>query len=134
MDLSFKLANNSKLTSNKHKKYFKINLYLYCSVENYKLALLLSFILLSYIIASNREITNISLFYYMLVMSNLIEVNAISEDININKLRGKSLLLSPNISRKMLNYLDILSISYVDKMEAQNNDLSWFNQTKQENF
>ena len=67
-------------------------------------------------------------------MSNLIEVNAISEDININKLRGKSLLLSPNISRKMLNYLDILSISYVDKMEAQNNDLSWFNQTKQENF
>ena len=37
MDLSSKLASNSKLTSDKHKKCLKNNLCLYCSVEDYKL-------------------------------------------------------------------------------------------------
>ena len=37
VDLSFKLANNSKLTSDKYKKCLKNNLYLYCSVRDYKL-------------------------------------------------------------------------------------------------
>ena len=37
MNLSSKLANNSKLTSNKCKKYLKNNLYLYYSARNYKL-------------------------------------------------------------------------------------------------
>ena len=37
VDLSSKLANNSKLTSNKCKMYLKNNLYLYCSVKDYKL-------------------------------------------------------------------------------------------------
>ena len=37
MNLSSKLANNSKLTSNKYKKYLKNNLYLYYSARNYKL-------------------------------------------------------------------------------------------------
>ena len=37
MDLSFKLANNSKLTNDKHKKYLKNNLCLYCGTENHKL-------------------------------------------------------------------------------------------------
>jgi len=37
MDLFSKLANNSKLTSNKHKKCFKNNLCLYYKVEDYKL-------------------------------------------------------------------------------------------------
>jgi len=37
MDLSFKLANNSKLTSNECKKHLENNLYLYCGTENYKL-------------------------------------------------------------------------------------------------
>ena len=37
VDLFFKLASNGKLTSNKHKKYFKNNLYLYCSIKDYKL-------------------------------------------------------------------------------------------------
>ena len=37
MNLFFKLASNGKLTSNKHKKYLKNNLYLYCSTEDYKL-------------------------------------------------------------------------------------------------
>ena len=37
MDLSFKLANNSKLTSNKHKKRLENNLCLYCSIGDHKL-------------------------------------------------------------------------------------------------
>ena len=37
MDLSSKLASNSKLTSNKHKKCLENNLYLYCSAGDHKL-------------------------------------------------------------------------------------------------
>ena len=37
MDLFSKLANNSKLTSDEHKKYFKNNLCLYYGIRDYKL-------------------------------------------------------------------------------------------------
>ena len=37
VDLSFKLASNSKLTSNKHKKCLKNNLCLYCGARDHKL-------------------------------------------------------------------------------------------------
>ena len=37
MDLSSKLASNSKLTSDKHKKHLKNNLYFYCSAKDHKL-------------------------------------------------------------------------------------------------
>jgi len=37
MDLSSKLANNGKLTSDEHKKYLKNNLCLYCGAGDYKL-------------------------------------------------------------------------------------------------
>ena len=37
MDLSSKLASNSKLTSDKRKKCLKNNLYLYCSAGDHKL-------------------------------------------------------------------------------------------------
>ena len=37
MDLFSKLANNGKLTSDKHKKHLENNLYLYCSAGNHKL-------------------------------------------------------------------------------------------------
>jgi len=37
VNLFSKLANNSKLTSDKYKKYLEKNLYLYCSAENHKL-------------------------------------------------------------------------------------------------
>lgn len=67
-------------------------------------------------------------------MSNLVEVNNFSEDINIDKLKGRSMILSHISLRVTLAYLDILYISYVNRMKAQNNNLSWFNQTEQENF
>ena len=37
MDLSSKLASNSRLTSNKHKKHLENNLYLYYGIEDHKL-------------------------------------------------------------------------------------------------
>jgi len=37
VDLSSKLASNSKLTSDEHKKHFENNLCLYCGVGDYKL-------------------------------------------------------------------------------------------------
>ena len=37
VDLSSKLASNGKLTSDKCKKHFKNNLYLYCSIGDHKL-------------------------------------------------------------------------------------------------
>jgi len=37
VDLSSKLASNGKLTSDKHKKRLKNNLYLYCGAEDHKL-------------------------------------------------------------------------------------------------
>jgi len=37
VDLSSKLANNGKLTSDKHKKHLKNNLCLYCGAKDYKL-------------------------------------------------------------------------------------------------
>jgi len=37
VDLASKLANNSKLISNKYKKCLKTNLRLYCSVKDHKL-------------------------------------------------------------------------------------------------
>ena len=36
--------------------------------------------------------------------------------------------------RTTLVHLDILSILYIKRMEAQSNNLFWFSQTKQENF
>jgi len=37
VDLSFKLANNGKLTSDEHKKCLENNLYLYCSAGDHKI-------------------------------------------------------------------------------------------------
>jgi len=37
VDLFSKLASNSKLTSDEHKKWLENNLYLYCSAGNHKL-------------------------------------------------------------------------------------------------
>lgn len=85
--------------------------------------LLLFFILLSCMVVPNKEIANINLSYHNSAIFNSMKVNAISKDINMDELRGIFLLLSPNISRGMSTHSDILFISYIDRMETQNNDL-----------
>ena len=95
---------------------------------------LLSLIPPSCMVAPNREIANTYISFNYSAMSNSVEVNAISEDVNMDEPRDRPLLLSPNISRGTSTHSDTLSIPYIDRMEAQSNDSSWFNQTKQEDF
>jgi len=83
---------------------------------------------------SNREIANINSFLNFLAISNPVEANNISEDINIDEPRGRFIISSGVISKAILAHSDILSIPYVKRMKAQINDLFWFGQTKQENF
>jgi len=72
-------------------------------------------------VAPNREIMNINFSSYNSAISHLVEVNTISKDININKLRGKFKLSNLNSFRESLVHLDISSISYMDRIEAQSN-------------
>ena len=67
-------------------------------------------------------------------MSNSVEVHNLSEDVNMDETRGRSMALSPISSRATSTHSNALSIPYIDRMEAQNNNSSWFNQTEQENF
>jgi len=83
---------------------------------------------------SNKEIANINSSINILAISHLIEINAFFKDINIHELRGRSIVSSPNSSRNPLAYSDLLSVLYVDRMEAQNANPSWANQTEQKIF
>ena len=57
-----------------------------------------------------------------------------SKDINIDELRNRSMLSSTNHFKKLSTHFKLLFIPYIDRMEAQSKDLSWTNQTEQENF
>jgi len=46
------------------------------------------------------------------------EINTVSEDVNMNMLRGRSIVLSPNLSRELSTHSDLLSQLYVDKVEV----------------
>ena len=56
-------------------------------------------------------------------MSNLIEINNISENVNIDVPRGRSTTLSPNSSRESFIYSDLLSQLYTDRIEVENEKL-----------
>jgi len=85
-------------------------------------------------VVPNREIVNKFFPCNISAMSNSVEVHNLSEDVNIDKTRGRSMALSPISSRATSTHSNALSIPYIDRMEAQNNNSSWFNQTEQENF
>jgi len=55
-------------------------------------------------------------------MSHFIELNVVSKDINIDLLRDRFNLLSPNLSRELSTHLNLSSISYMDRIEAQNDN------------
>jgi len=55
-------------------------------------------------------------------MSHSIKLNVVSKDINIDLLRDKFNLLSPNLSRELSTHLDLSSISYIDRVEAQDDN------------
>jgi len=77
-----------------------------------------------------RDIVNTNQFPFFLPMSNPIEINNISEDINMDMLRGRSFAPSPNSSRDSSIHSDISSQIYTDKMEVENVKLDWAEQVK----
>jgi len=58
-------------------------------------------------------------------MSYLIEMNTVSEDANMDRLGGRFSALSPNLSRELLIYSDLLSQLYANRMEVENKKLFW---------
>ena len=72
------------------------------------------------IVVPNREIVNINSFSINSAINHSIEINTISEDANMDTLRGRlpSSSSSPNLSWKLLTYLDLSSVLYMDKIEA----------------
>jgi len=62
-------------------------------------------------------------------MSNQVEIKNISKDINMDKLRGRSSIQSKAISRVMLAFSTTFLQPYVNRMEAQNNNPDWAQET-----
>jgi len=81
-------------------------------------------------VACNRESANIYSFPFFSAMSHPVEVNNISEDINIDELSGRSKSSSINSSRESSTHSDISFVPYVDRIETQSKGPSWVNQTK----
>ena len=79
----------------------------------------------SYIVASKRVVVNI--IYFSNTMSTkaiLLTLNNVSKDVNMDVPKKGSNMLSCNTSREVSANSSIFSISYVNKIEAQ--DLSSF--------
>lgn len=70
-----------------------------------------------------RDIVNINEFIFNSAMSNLIEINNISENVNMDIPRGRSIMLSWNSSRKSSTHSDLLSQFYADRIEVENKKL-----------
>jgi len=85
-------------------------------------------------VVPNREIANKLFLFNILAMSNSVKVHNLSEDVNIDKTRGRYIVLSPISSRAASTHSNASSIPYINRIEAQNNNHFWFNQTEQENF
>ena len=57
-------------------------------------------------------------------MSHSLEVNIIFENINMDKLGGRLRSSSQNSLRESLVQSNLSSVLYMDRIEAQNNDIS----------
>jgi len=78
-------------------------------------------------VAYNREIVNTNSSFYDSAMFYLIEVNAISKDINMDKMKGRFFSLSPKSSKELLAHSYLFFVLYIDRIEIQNNNSSWTN-------
>jgi len=70
-----------------------------------------------------RDIANTNSFPFHSAISNPIEINNISEDININVPRSRSTISSPNSSKESSIYSDLSSQLYANRMEVENEKL-----------
>lgn len=81
-----------------------------------------------------REIANKNSFLCKSAMFHSMEMNTIFKDVNMNRPRNRSSTLSPNSSRELLTYSDLLSQLYTNKIEVENEKLFWDKQVKSQNF
>ena len=81
-----------------------------------------------------RDIVNTNQFLFFLPMSNPIEINNISEDINMDVLRERFSTPSPNSSGDSSIHSDASFQIYADKIEVENMKLDWAEQVKSQNF
>ena len=81
-----------------------------------------------------RDIANTNNFPFRSAMSNPIEINNISEDVNMDVPRSRSTALSPSSSRESSTHSDLSYQLYADRMEAENEKFSWDEQVESQNF
>jgi len=95
--------------------------------------LLLSLVPPSCIVVPNRELVNTLFSFDISILSIPIAYNNKNIDIDIDTLRGRLVNVSTNGSRESLTYSNVPFISYMKRMEAQNNNSSWTNQVDKYN-
>lgn len=66
---------------------------------------------------SNREIANYNSFNLQSAIYHSMKGNNTSEDVNMDSLRGGSVLLYTNLSRKSSTYSELFLVPYIDKIE-----------------
>ena len=86
--------------------------------------MLLSLIPPSCMVASKRKVVNITSQTHISTISNSNNSKAVSEDINMKTLRGRSPNSSINNFRKSLTHSNISSILYHIRIEIQSKDIS----------
>ena len=95
--------------------------------------LLLSLVLPSYIVAPNRELANTLFSFDISILSISMAYNNKNKNIDIDTLRDRSVNTNTNGSRELSIYSSTSFISYIERMEAQNNNPSWTNQVDEYN-
>ena len=73
---------------------------------------------------------NIQFSFNIYIFSNLIVQNNSIMDMDIDISRGRSTTSNNNSSRALLTYSNLSSIFYVERIEAQSNNLSWAKQVE----
>jgi len=79
-------------------------------------------------VASNRELANITPSNIFSSYHHQIDIHYIPKDINMDPSRGRSNNLSTINSRKSLTYLDTFLVSYNIRMKLQSKDPTWADQ------
>ena len=76
-------------------------------------------------VVSKKELVNTLLFFDTCILFNSEIHNTTNIDMEINTSRGQSVNSNTNNSRKVSVQLSISSIPYIERIKAQNNNLSW---------
>jgi len=97
--------------------------------------LLISLIPLSYMVVPNRDLAN-TLFPFIIDIPNNLSIPSIiiPIDIEIDILRGRLISNSPNSSRESSTHSNMLSMVYIDRVQALANSPTWADQVENKKF